>query len=300
MHFDLVDMRLFISIAESPSLTRGANKVFLSPAAASMRIKALETQLNTKLLFRDNKGVELTETGKKLLVHARILVRQAENLRNDFSETGSGLTGQLRIFANTTAITEFLPEVLATYLVERPGITVDLQMRQSKEIVRGVLEGAADFGIVAGPVVTSNLQTIAFSTDQLVVIIPCEHFLQNREKIKFSEVLDFQNIGFNVGSTLHSFITEQAEELGRHIHWRVQLSSFESICRMVEAGIGVSVIPESVALKISQRMNLDIISLDEPWALRERKIVMRDVHELPRCAIEIINEVVRFFAMPAQ
>ncbi|MBJ7547001.1 LysR family transcriptional regulator, partial [Pseudomonas sp. OA3] len=152
MHFDLPDLRLFIHIAESPSLTQGARKAFLSPAAASARIKALESQLGSRLLYRDSRGVELTPAGQRLLQHARLIMRQVDYLKSEFTEYVTDAAGHIRIFANTTAVTEFLPEVLAGFLAERPGVTVDLQERLSRDIVRGVLDGAADLGIIAGPV----------------------------------------------------------------------------------------------------------------------------------------------------
>ena len=126
MHFDLPDLRLFIHSAESPSLTQGARKAFLSPAAASARIKALEGQLGSRLLYRDSRGVELTPAGQRLLQHARLIMRQVDYLKSEFTEYGTDAAGHIRIFANTTAVTEFLPEVLAGFLAERPGVTVDL------------------------------------------------------------------------------------------------------------------------------------------------------------------------------
>lgn len=121
MHFDLADLRLFIHIAESPSLTQGAKRAFLSPAAASARIKALESQLETRLLYRDSRGVEVTPAGERLLQHARLIMRQVDYLKSEFTQYGGDSTGHMRIFANTTAVTEFLPEILAGFLSKRPG-----------------------------------------------------------------------------------------------------------------------------------------------------------------------------------
>ena len=157
MHFDLADLRLFIHIAESPSLTQGARRAHLSPATASARIKALESQLDSRLLYRDSRGVELTPAGHTLLQHARLIMRQVDYLKSEFTEYGTDSAGHIRIFANTTAVTEFLPEVLAGFLAERPGVTVDLQERLSRDIVRGVLDGSTDIGIIAGPVQAEGL-----------------------------------------------------------------------------------------------------------------------------------------------
>ncbi|VVO89175.1 HTH-type transcriptional regulator YofA [Pseudomonas fluorescens] len=281
MHFDLADLRLFIHIGESPSLTQGARRAFLSPAAASARIKALEGQLDTRLLYRDSRGVELTPAGHKLLKHARLIMNQVDYLKAEFTHFGTDSAGHIRIFANTTAVTEFLPEVLAGFLAKRPGVTVDLQERLSRDIVRGVLDGSTDMGIIAGPVEAAGLQVIHFSTDRLVLIVPVGHELGKQKKVTLKQTLAFQHIGLHEGSTLLSFLRDHVERLGQNLSLRIQVSSFEAICRMVEAGVGIGIIPESAAMRHSRTMHLVTLSLDEPWAVRERSILVRELDALP-------------------
>lgn len=289
MHFDLIDLRLFIHIAEASNLTQGAKKACLSPPAASMRIKALETQLGTHLLYRDRRGVELTEAGTRLLQHARLILRQVGYLKTEFTAYGTDSEGHIRIFANTTAVTEFLPEILAGFLVQRPGVTIDLQERLTRDIVRGVQEGSTDLGVVAGPITANNLQVLPFSIDRLVLVVPKNHVLNQGTSIKLVDTLPYEHVCLHEGSTLQEFMQEQAQKLGEKLTWRIQLSSFEAICRMVEAGVGVGVVPESAAKRHSKTMNLSIVQFDEPWALRERSILVREIDALPGCVRALIN-----------
>src|SRR5690606_38724564 len=235
MHFDLADLRLFIHIAESPSLTQGARRAHLSPAAASARIKALESQFDSRLLYRDSRGVELTPAGQKLLQHARLVMRQVEYLKSEFTEYGADNAGHIRIFANTTAVTEFLPEILADLLAQRPGVTVDLQEKLTRDIVRGVLDGSTDMGIIAGPVKATGLQAIHFSTDRLLLALPVGHALAGEQKVTLQQTLAYQHIGLHAGSTLLTFLHDQVERLGGKLSLRIQMSGFEAICRMIEA-----------------------------------------------------------------
>ncbi|MBH3368649.1 MULTISPECIES: LysR family transcriptional regulator [Pseudomonas] len=303
MHLDLTDLRLFIHIAEAPSLTQGAKRAFISPAAASVRIKALEAQLNCHLLYRGSKGVELTDAGQRLLKHARLIMRQIGYLKTEFAEYGTDSSGHIRIFANTTAVTEFLPEVLAGFLAKNPGVTVDLQERLSRDIVRGVQEGATDIGIIAGPVAAKDLQVLHFSTDRLVLVVPKGHVLDTGEPLKLRDALAFHHVGLQEGSTLQEFMREQAEKLGEHLTWRIQVTSFESICRMVEAGVGIGVIPESAATRHSRTMALSIVQLDELWAVRERSILVRQLEALPGCIRALISilrpEAIDIHSMPS-
>ena len=292
MHFDLADLRLFIHIAESPSLTQGARRAHLSPAAASARIKALESQLDSRLLYRDSRGVELTPAGQKLLQHARQIMRQVDYLKSEFTEYGTDSAGHIRIFANTTAVTEFLPEVLAGFLAERPGVTVDLQERLSRDIVRGVLDGSTDMGIIAGPVRAEGLQVLHFSTDRLLLAVPVGHPLAGESNLTLRQTLAYQHIGLHEGSTLLTFLRDQVEKLGGQLSLRIQVSSFEAVCRMIEAGVGIGIIPESAARRHSRTMQLALVTLDEPWAVRERSILVRELDALPGSVRALIATLV--------
>ena len=289
MHFDLADLRLFIHIAESPSMTQGARKAFISPPAASARIKNLEDSLSSRLLYRDSRGVELTPAGTLFLHHARVIMRQVEYMKSEFTEYGAEASGHIRIFANTTAATEFLPEILAGFLAERPGVTVDLQERLSRDIVRGVMDGSTDMGIIAGPVEADSLQVIHFSTDQLVLVTPLDHPLAQRTSSKLAETLAFPHIGLQEGTTLLRFLNEQVALHGQTLNMRIKVYSFEAMCRMVEAGVGIAILPASSARRHQRTMGLSMVELDEPWRVRERSILVRDLEALPTVIRALIN-----------
>lgn len=289
MHFDLADLRLFIHIAESPSLTQGARRAALSPAAASARVKALESQFGIRLLYRDSRGVELTPAGQRLLQHARLIMRQVDFLKGEFTEYRSDATGHIRIFANTTAVTEFLPGLLAVYLADRPGVTVDLQERLNRDIVRGVIDGAADLGITAGLIEASNLQILPYSMDRLTLVVPTGHPLASQPQVTLRETLDYQHICLREGTSLLNFLRDQVERLGATLNLRIQLSSFEAVCRMVEAKVGIGILPESAARHHGRSMAIRTVRIEEPWAVRERNILVRDLEALPESVRALVR-----------
>jgi len=113
-HFDLTDLQLIVNIGDASSLTRGAEKSHLSLPAASNRVKNLEDHFGTRLFHRNSQGVTLTPSGEAFLRHARLVLRQIDHLRGDIHEYARGIKGQVRMLANTTAMTEFMPAVLIT------------------------------------------------------------------------------------------------------------------------------------------------------------------------------------------
>jgi DNA-binding transcriptional LysR family regulator len=295
MHFDLTDLRLFVLVAEEANLTRAAGRQHLSLAAASARIKALEAQSGLPLLYREARGVRLTPPGEAFLHHARGVLRQADQLRRDLHDYGGGLRGHVRVFANTTAVTDFLPEVLPGFLAANPRVNVDLQEKPNAEIARGVLDGRADIGIVAGAIDQLGLQAIHFSTDRLVLVTPRGHRFARRKRIAFADTLAEDMVGMHHGSTLQSFLELQAEKLGKPMKLRIQLGSFDAMCRMVSGGVGVAIVPESAAGRNLAAMKLAQIELTDEWRVRERYILVRDAESLPAYAKSLIDTLCGHF-----
>jgi DNA-binding transcriptional LysR family regulator len=214
-------------------------------------------------------------------------------LQNELSEFSDQQVGHIRIFANTTAVTDFLPETLAILMVQHPQLTIDLQERVNLEILRGVAEGASDIGITAGPIKAQGLEVIPFSTDRLVLTTNSEHPLARLQSIHLEATLDYPHICLQEGSSLLRFLKDQVDRLQRDINVRIQVFGYESMCRMIEAGVGIGIMPASSALRHQQTMDLKIIQLDEPWALRERSMIVRDSQALPEYVKTLIKLLVK-------
>lgn len=291
MHIQTQDLHLFVQIAEAGNLTRGAQRAFLSPPAASARIRLLEGQLGAQVFYRSNKGISLTASGEVLLQHARLILRQLEVLKQEFS--GSEIGGLVRIFANTTAVTEFLPEFLAGFMAEHPQITVDLQETLTHDIIRGIQQGTADFGVYSGVAETEGLEVFRFSRDRLLLATPDTHPLATLSEVSFAETLSHEHIGLHEGSTLLAFLRSLMVKNGYDRALRIQVRSFESMCRLIEAGVGIGVVPESAARRHSRTMRLSLVRLSDDWALRDRCVAVRDRATLPRGAKALVDALIQ-------
>jgi DNA-binding transcriptional LysR family regulator len=296
MHFDLMDLRLFVYVAEESNLRKGAERACISLAAASTRIKQLEDNIGAKLFYRKPQGVELNPAGEALLHHARLVLQQVEHLKVDLREYASGIKGHVRILANTTSISSALPAALASFLARHPDVSIDLHERLSHEIVIAINEAHADIGLVAGNVDTEGLEVRDFVGDELVVVVPQGHRLAQGKGVRanFVDTLDEHHISLAEGSALASFLPPLARALGRQLSFRIQVSSFESICLLVEAGVGIGIIPKSSALRHARTMKVQIVALADEWARRETKIVSRAHAALPKLAGELIRHLANF------
>lgn len=291
MRFDLIDLRLFCDVVDEGSITAGAEKSALALAAASTRIRNMEAILGAGLLTRSRQGVALTPAGRTLLKHARTILGQTARMREDLSAFAGGLSGEVRLLANTNALTEFLPEALSSFLAAHPHVSVDLEERLSDEIVGLIAEGVGDVGIVAGTVDVGTLQTYPFRSDRFVVVTAPGHPLTAHPTATFAEVLEYEFVGLERSSSLQRFLTAKAVREGRPLRARIQLRSFDAVCRMVEAGVGVGVVPQTTAARAAKAMSLAVTDLADDWAQRELTIVVRADGELRPYARELVESL---------
>jgi DNA-binding transcriptional LysR family regulator len=290
-HFDLVDVTLFVSIAEKNTLTHGAESCHMSLAAASKRIKNLEDSLKVKLLYRNSQGVTLAPAGRAFLHYGRLLLQQLERMESVLQEHSKGLTGHVRVFANTTAVTDFLPQVLRKYLVTHPDVNVDLREGMSMEIIRAVRQGETDIGIAAGYVGAEGLEVFPYRRDRLVLATAQNHSLARRRTISFEKTLEFDYIGVEA-SAIQSFAMLAAEELQRSLRVRIQVGNFEELCRMIEANVGIGILPESAARRHRATMGVRIVQLKDAWATHNLQICVRRLRSLPTFARDLVGLLV--------
>src|SRR6202165_6273169 len=206
MRFDLVDLQLFIAIAEARSITGGADRAHMALASASSRIKGLEAALGTALLKRGRRGIELTAAGESLLDHARIIIHNVDAMRGDLAAYASGVRASVHLLANTSGLSEHLPKALAAFLREHPDINVDVEERESTDIAAAVATGAADLGFAAEHALPDNVERFLFSEDRLMLVAARRAAFAGRRQINFQEVTDRDFVGLTKSTALQLHI----------------------------------------------------------------------------------------------
>ncbi len=275
MRFDLTDLRLFLAVVDAGSITHGAADVGLSLAAASERLRDMETLSEVMLLERGRRGITTTEAGDALVHHARAILHQIAQMRGELGEYAKGLRGTIRVLANTAAMTEFLPARLAPWLARNPQADIDLKERQSIQIARSIAGGFAEIGILSDAVDTSGLHLQPFAIDRLVLVSARDHPLALRNSVRLDELLDQHFIALGTGA-LQDHIDAQALKIGLRLKTRIRLRTFEGICRMAGEGVGVAIIPETAARRFRRSSSIAIIKLSDSWATRQLAVCVRD------------------------
>lgn len=283
MRFDLADLRLFLSVVESGSLTGGARAMHLALASVSERIAGMEEALGAPLLERRHRGVRTTAAGDALLRHARAILGQVEQMRGELRTYATGLKGRVRLLSNTAANASFLPAQLCRFLAAHHDLSIDLEERPSVEIVQALAERRADLGIVADSADFGLLQARPLAGDQLCVAVGRAHRLAGHAALAFADILDEPLVGM-ADSALETHLAERASRLGRQLDYRIRLRNVEHVAMHVEAGVGIAVLSDAVARLLSR--DLVILPLSETWAARRLYLCARDFSALtPHAAL---------------
>jgi len=288
---DFITLKLFTAIADEGSLTKAAEREHLALAAASKRIRDLEFDLGAQLIYRSAKGVALTPAGDALLHHARNVMDNLRELAADLSEYSRGIKGHIRIYANTSAIIEFLPEDLGAFLRAHPLIKIDLEEQISSEVVRAVREGLTDIGVYAGHIPAEGLLVFPYHHDQLALIVPATHPLAKRREVSLRDAEGCDFIALREDTSLYSLISQSAHALGTNLRVRIHVRSFGAICRMIEAGLGVGILPDNVAQSYARSMRIKSIPIKDDWAKRELKLCVRDYNSLSITARQMVDHL---------
>src|SRR6516162_5392940 len=291
MRFDLVDLQLFIAVADGGSITHGAMRANLALASASARIKGLEADLGVALVRRRRRGVELTAAGESLRDHARTIMHQVAVMQGDIAAFSSGVRASVYLLANTSGLSEHLPKALASFLREYPDISLDVEERESTDIVTAIASGAADLGFAAEHALPDHFERFRFSEDRLMLVAPRRGDFANRRQIDFLEVTDHDFVALTNSTALQLHIAKHAARLGVRLRVRARLRDFDAICQMVATGVGIAVVPEAAARRCAQSVPIALVSIRDAWANRKLAICARSFRTLPRPARLLVDHL---------
>ena len=298
---DLVSLSLFSLVVRTGSISRGAELAHLAVGAASKRISDLEGTVGAELFERHSRGVTLTLAGQALQRHAQRILADVDNLAADLSDHASGIVGMVRLMANTSAVTQFLPADLAGFVAAHAGIRIELEESDSREAVLAVVDGRADIGIFAERTPTLGLQTMLYRRDRLVLVVPAGHVLAARatgagreagDSVTLADLADFDFVSLPQQTSLAQRLAAESAAIGRRLRMRIHVRSFDAMCQMVAAGLGIAVLPDAAVQPHLRSMGLARLTLAGSWVERELLIGVRDAAALARPVRQLLDHLV--------
>ncbi|WP_295997298.1 LysR substrate-binding domain-containing protein [Rugamonas sp.] len=283
MKLDPLSLQLLISVVEDGTIAAAAARHHIAAAAVSKRLSELEYKLSTELLIRSNKGIQATAAGYTLINLARGVLRDLDDIVLQMQDFAAGTRGSVRVTANISVMTQFLPRALKSFHEKYPLVRVLLEEKVSTAILLDVANNVSDIGIYTEVPHGDNVEVYPYGVDQLVLIVPKGHPLAGRRTVPFAETLDYDYVGLHAGSSLHYQMAEEASKLGRSLKLRIQVLGYDAQCLMVEAGLGIGILPKA-SLRTYGGLALEQVELDESWAHRRLSICVRRYDALPVAA----------------
>jgi len=286
---DPYSVRLFASAARAGSIVRAAQQEHIAPSALSRRLADLEHAFGTPLLIRSPRGIEPTDAGRLVLARGEKLDEELQSLVRDVQSLGGEVRGTVRLYANMSAVIGFLPERLRAFMHAHPGVEVSLLENDTRDVIRACLDDLADVGVGVDMPVPAGLDAWPFASDPLQVVVRKDHPLAKRKSLGFAQALEHSLIGVHQGGALDRSLHERAAALQRPFAPTVSVSSFDAVCRMVEAGLGIAIIPRSAAAAYAGNPRFARLALDEPWAMRELRMYALRKSPRPRAVTAAIE-----------
>jgi DNA-binding transcriptional LysR family regulator len=293
VRYDLVSLQVLVAVADEANLTRAAQRQHLAVSAVSKRVAELEALAGAPLLVRHARGVSFTAAGQSMLHYARQMLLLVDRMEAELGEYAGGVKGRVRLHAATSALVQFLPSALGSFIERHPGIRLQIEERVGAAIVAAVSDGSADLGILGDHTPHPGLTAVPYRKDRLALGVPASHPLAGKTSVRFADMLEWDIVGPHADSSLWTLMTQAAATAGKPLVPRVQVSSFDCICSLVAAGLGLALLPKRVLVPHVATGGLRIVDVDEPWADRQLIILVRHLDAMPVTTRVLVDHLCR-------
>lgn len=282
-------LQVFHAVARLLSFTKAAEVLHMTQPAVTFQIRQLEDQFDTRLFDRTHNRVSLTEAGKVVFEYSERIFELYGEMENAIREMTNDISGSLTIGASTTISEYMLPSLLGEFNAQNPDIRLKLRVSNTEGIVSMVENNVIDLGVVEGLVSNKNLLVEVCREDELVLIIPKDHALADKESVKLKDLMQFPFICREEGSGTREVILDYMYSQGMDKHALnncLELGSPEAVKGAVEAGMGVSIVSSASISKEIKLGSLLAIPLDPPltrdfsFVRQRQKFKVRAMEEL--------------------
>ncbi|WP_456238562.1 LysR family transcriptional regulator [Paraburkholderia solitsugae] len=274
LKLDPVSLKLFVRVVDEGTIAGAAELEHIAAPAVSKRLRELEEVFGTPLLTRTNKGITPTAAGVNLSILARDVLDDLRNIVLQMKAYSDGLRGSVRVLVNISAISTFMPPIVKSFSERYPDISISLMERDSLAITESVAENVAEIGVFTRLPHSADIEVHAFRTDELKVLVPSTHSLAKRRHVTFAETLDYEHVVLRAGTHLRFQMMTEASKAGKTLRAKVEVSSYDALCRMVQVGMGVGILPAGNA-ELYRLTGTRMLKLDEVWAKRELVVCVR-------------------------
>jgi DNA-binding transcriptional LysR family regulator len=287
-------LKTFCDLIESGSFTRAAELNFVSQSAVSQQVRGLEQRFERKLLERGGGfGVEPTAAGRLLYAESKVILGRLRALEEQLREPGGTMSGTVRVATVYSVGLHALPPHVKQFLREHPKVQIQVEYSRTDRVVEACLAGHIDLGIVAFPTRRPQLEVISLRDEELVLVVSPEHRLARRHATAFASLADEPFVAFDRAVPTRRAIDRALRRHGVAVKVTTEFDNIETIKRSVEAGLGISIVPEDTVRNEVRAGTLVALTLTDERLTRPVGIIHRRRRELSPPAQAFADLLVR-------
>jgi DNA-binding transcriptional LysR family regulator len=289
---ELDQVRAFLAVARSGSISKAARELYRTQPAISIKIGALEAELGERLLERRARGVALTPAGEIVRRRGESLLAAVETLRTELEDLSARRAGHLSVGASDTVCLYLLPRILKRFAAAYPGIELRLVTQISRRVIELIQADEIDLGIVTLPVESDTLAWRKLYDDRFVVVFPRRQRFAGRRWLRPAELEGQPIIHLKPDTLTRAWIDRLLEPYGLRDQVRMEVSTIEVIKKLVEVGLGISILPELAIREEVERGQLGAAHLRGVDLSRGLGLVFRKGKYFSRALGAFVDQVV--------
>ncbi|TLS36206.1 LysR family transcriptional regulator [Pseudalkalibacillus caeni] len=291
---DIRQLEYFVEVSRHLSFTKAASTLHVSQPSLSKAIKNMEEQLGVPLFYR-SKQLELTDAGRAVLDNAKSVLKAFDNMTTELSDISGLKKGEIKIGIPPIIGAAFFPKLISKYKETYPLVEINLTEVGSKKIKQGVEDGSLDIGLLCNlPVQKGNFEIRKVIQDPLMLVLHREHHLASEKEVNLLKLEEEPFILYRQDFTLHDRIVDECSQKGFYPNIVCQSSQKDFMVEMVEAKLGVALLPSKIATSIS-KPDIIAIPLTNSNISLELGMVWKKNKYLPHTVREFITMANEFF-----
>ena len=296
MHIET--LKVFCDLVEMESFSLAAERNFVTQSAVSQQIRTLEEKFKRRLLerVRGRREVKLTAAGE-------VFYRESKNVLESFDQLNESMRGLVGKIGGTVKVATVysiglheLPPKVREFMSKFPAAKIDLEYSRTTRVVRDVMEGVVELGIVAFPESRKGLTIVPMMSDRLVLICSPEHEFAKKKEIKATELKGRDFVLFERDIPTRKAIDKILKANGVEVRKVAEFDNIETIKRAVEVGFGLAIVPQPSVEDEEKNGQLAVIQLVEKEWVRPVGVVYRSDRSLSLAAkkfVQLLEETVQ-------
>lgn len=294
LKMELRQLRYFLAVAKHRNFTKAAGILLVSQPALSKMIRSLEEELGEKLIERTNKVTELTDAGRVVYEYAANILSLTEDLSRSLEDMTDLRRGEISIGIPPIIGSLFFPRVLAAFHNEYPNVKIDIKEYGAKKVAESILTGEIEIGVAVIQMISlEDFEVYPIVKEDMVVLVNENHILAKRDSVALKDLKNEEFIFYNEDFALFELVRQHCiSEGGFEPDILFQSSQWDFMSEMVAAGMGITILPQSICNRVQNRSVVQVALKDTTlkWKLAIIAAEGRYVSHASRAFIDFLIE----------